>query len=572
MHLNVSMILIAVMLIVGCSPGAPSTASRQDAAPASTTPKQLAIAVSEDPGNMWDAVTGGGGSGVRQIGHTVNSFLATTSADGSPVPRLLAELPSVERGTWRASPDGRMETTLKLRPDARWHDGQAFTADDVVFSWQVNRDPDVPNSNQAVVRLISGMEVQDATTVVVRWSALYPFADRLGHRELFTLPRHLLEGPYQENKDTMLAQSYFSDDYVGLGPYRVTRWGRGSQLELAAFDGYFLGRPKIDSIRVQFIPDANTTVANMHARAIQFFLAPGGPDFEAMTLVKQDWESTGYGTGSIEVPRWRFIEPQKLLNPQPPDLADPRARQALLHAIDRAELARTVNGEYGQVADSWVHPGFRHYAQVQDAVTRYPYDPRRASALLGDLGWRRGADGVLEKDGGQRFALTIRTREDVKEALIIADNWKEIGVVGTYENQTPQELRDREARARYTGMDISRGSMPAATIIRSLASEQIPTADNRWSGSNRGGYASRAWDDLGARYLAELVEARQVQIERDLVRLLTAELPLMPLMYDPEIIVTGGGLTGVVVNTGTAHNGQIMHTWNVHEWDVRPRS
>jgi peptide/nickel transport system substrate-binding protein len=192
--------------------------------------------------------------------------------------------------------------------------------------------------------------------------------------------------------------------------------------------------------------------------------------------------------------------------------------------------------------------------------------------MLAELGWRMGADGVLEKDGSQRFALTIRTREDVKEALIIADNWKQIGVVGTYESQTAQELRDREARARYTGMDISRGSMPAATIIRSLASEQIPTAENRWAGSNRGGYANRQWDDLGMRYLTELVEARQVQIERDLVRLATVDLPLLPLVYDPEIVLTGGGLTGVMVSTGTSHNGQIMTTWNVHEWDIRSRS
>jgi peptide/nickel transport system substrate-binding protein len=244
----------------------------------------------------------------------------------------------------------------------------------------------------------------------------------------------------------------------------------------------------------------------------------------------------------------------------------------LLYAIDRQELARAIYGEFGQVADSWVHPGFKHHAQVQDAVTRYPYDPRRASALLAELGWRPGGDGVLEKDGGQRFAMTIRTREDVKEALIIADNWKQVGVVGTYESQTPQELRDREARARYSGMDISRGSMPAATIIRSLASEQIPTADNRWAGSNRGSYASRQWDDLGRQYLAELSEARQIQIERELVRLGTVDLPLMPLVYDPEITVYGGGLTGVAQITGTAHNGQIMHTWNVHEWDIRTRS
>jgi hypothetical protein len=76
---------------------------------------------------------------------------------------------------------------------------------------------------------------------------------------------------------------------------------------------------------------------------------------------------------------------------------------------------------------------------------------------------------------------------------------------------------------------------------------------------------------LGARYLSELTEAKQVEIERELGRVFTADLPLLPLMYEPEIIVKGGGLTGVSAITGTSHNGQIMHTWNMHEWDIQSR-
>jgi peptide/nickel transport system substrate-binding protein len=272
---------------------------------------------------------------------------------------------------------------------------------------------------------------------------------------------------------------------------------------------------------------------------------------------------------AVEVARWKFIEPQKGRLAQPPDLADQRARQALISAIDRAELARTSYGEYGQVADSFVHPGFRNYPQVQDAITRYAYDPNRSTALLGELGWRRGADSMLEKNG-QRFAVGIRDRDDEREALILADNWKQVGVVGNYEQQTPQELRDRALRAQYTGVDISRGSMPPLTIIRSLVSEQIPTAENRWAGSNRGNYANPAWDELGRRLLSAIDDSQRTEVEREMVRLLTADLPLLPLMYDPDMISMGGGLTGVVPATGAGYNGQIMHTWNVHEWDIRP--
>jgi hypothetical protein len=52
---------------------------------------------------------------------------------------------------------------------------------------------------------------------------------------------------------------------------------------------------------------------------------------------------------------------------------------------------------------------------------------------------------------------------------------------------------------------------------------------------------------------------------------LTSDLPLMPLRYHPEVVVMGGGLSGIIPSTGTAHNGQIVHTWNIHEWDMTPR-
>jgi peptide/nickel transport system substrate-binding protein len=215
-----------------------------------------------------------------------------------------------------------------------------------------------------------------------------------------------------------------------------------------------------------------------------------------------------------------------------------------------------------------VHPSFKQFPQIRDAISRYPFDQRRATALLNELGWQAGADGTLQK-GGQQFSLTIRDRDDPKQALIIQDFWKQVGIAARFEMQSNAELRDRQARAQFTGVEISRGSMPPMTIMRSLNSDAIPTPENRWAGSNRGGYANPAWDDLGKRLHSALDEPTRVAVERDMVRLLTAELPLLPLMYDPDIILSGGGLTGVKIATGTSHNGQIMRTWNVHEWDMR---
>src|SRR5713226_9035274 len=129
--------LIAVVG-AGCS-SAPTGSRAQGASGSGSSgqPKILVAAVNEDPKNWWEGVNGGGGGGSRELSHFVNQYLASIGPDGTPSPRLLAELPSVEKGTWRVLPDGTMETTYKLRPDAKWHDGTPFTADDVAFSWEV---------------------------------------------------------------------------------------------------------------------------------------------------------------------------------------------------------------------------------------------------------------------------------------------------------------------------------------------------------------------------------------------------------------------------------------------------
>jgi peptide/nickel transport system substrate-binding protein len=465
-----------------------------------------------------------------------------------------------------------METTYKLRSDVLWHDGTPFTASDVAFSLQVNRDPEVPNSNQDAVRLVDRWEVADDATVVVTWREIYAFADRFEHRELYPLPRHLLETSYtQGSKEAFLAHPYFSADFVGLGPFRVARWESGSHIDFAAFERYFLGRPRLDTIRVQFVPDPSTMLANLNARSLQVMMTLGGiPDFDSLMAVKRDWEASGYGTVLMDPISYRFVEPQKYgpHNPQPADLLDPRVRRALYHAIDRESLARLRFGDFGMVADSWVHPSFGHYRLVQDAITKYPFDPRRSLALMAEAGWRPGPDSVLEK-GGNRFTLTTRDLESETDPVVVAAHWKEIGVIGSYEIRTAANIRDRQDRATFTGVEVTQNPMAVAAATRRFATYNAPTAENRWTGTNRGGYSNREWDDLDLRVLTTLEERGRIELEREMLRIFTTELPAMPLYFRWDVVPIGNKLTGLVPNTGVAHRGFILHTWNVHEWDLR---
>src|SRR6266545_5249129 len=99
----VSMLVFSTLVLAACAPAGGGTtpggqSGQGSSAPAA--PQSLVAAINEDPRNFWDGINGGGGSGSREIGHMVNQYLANILPDGTAVPRLLAELPAVDKGTW----------------------------------------------------------------------------------------------------------------------------------------------------------------------------------------------------------------------------------------------------------------------------------------------------------------------------------------------------------------------------------------------------------------------------------------------------------------------------------------
>jgi peptide/nickel transport system substrate-binding protein len=347
----------------------------------------------------------------------------------------------------------------------------------------------------------------------------------------------------------------------------MVTWEHGAFMEMAANDNYFLGRPKIDRVKVLFIDDTNTMVANMWAGEVNIVLPTGGPDWDQLKDLKTQWQANSKGDVVIERVRWQFVEPQKGSLAQPTDLRDVRVRQALHMAINREELTRSLQGDQGGVAHNWVHPSFAQYAQVKDVTVEVPYDPRRATALLAEVGWTPGSDGVLMK-GGQRFTMQVRPGEArEKEATIIAQDWKAIGIDGQMEILSDALLRDAEARATYSGSSVNQNPMGGLSAVRRFATDQIPATANRWAGTNRGAFSSPAWDDIGLRLRTAIDDDQRLQLERELLRVFHSEVPAMALQYELQAVPVLG-IRGLQPITGTAHTGNIMHTWNAHEWDM----
>ena len=144
-------------------------------------------------------------------------------------------------------------------------------------------------------------------------------------------PRHLLEATYQEDKDQFNNSPFCADQYVSGGT-GSTRWDPCTEMDFRASDGFVFGKPPIDDLRIRFIQDPTTVVANMLSSDVDaaFFAAIGYP--QNLALEQAVWN------GKVEY--WacelRFLEFQQrdwgsLQRP----VLDPRIRKAVLHTIDR---------------------------------------------------------------------------------------------------------------------------------------------------------------------------------------------------------------------------------------------
>src|SRR5581483_10007449 len=130
-----------------------------------------------------------------------------------PVPRLAAEVPSLDDGTITVLPDGRMKVVYPLRRDVVWQDGVPFTADDMVFSVQFNSDKGLPNPESTASDLMDSAEAPDPYTFVVYFKGPYYQANVLGIRVFWPQPKHILGDAYEQYRTTGSADALINLPY-----------------------------------------------------------------------------------------------------------------------------------------------------------------------------------------------------------------------------------------------------------------------------------------------------------------------------------------------------------------------
>lgn len=471
--------------------------------------------------------------------------LTTTDENMNIVPLLAVEVPTLENGGVVLRPDGGMDVTWKLRPNVSWHDGVPFTSDDIKFTVEALNDPNYnPESTDGFDRIAS-VDTPDPLTAVVHYREVYaPYAIQFFRG---ALPRHILEG-----RDIDHATDY-NRNPLGTGPYRVAEWRTGEYILLERVPNYWRGDslPKIRRLLFKFLTNTNTRINQLKSGEVHLIgtvpldKAREVREIEGITLHRM----TGNSYELVNLNQRNF-----------PAFGDIRVRRAIMHAIDRDLMVRTILDGLAPV----VHGPIQSLSWAfTDDVRHYEYDPNRARELLEAAGWSdTDGDGIRERDG-RAFSFTLitqagfATRENI--AQTIQQQLRAVGLDMQIRLIDGTAISSFWFEGRFDAM-LHWWVMPAdPEMTLFFAGDRAPPAGrniNYFSHEQltRVLYASDRTVD---------VEERR-RLLHEAQRIIAEQLPEIPLYNVTRIDAVPANLVnfkGNPTNTGIF--------WNVHEWEIR---
>jgi peptide/nickel transport system substrate-binding protein len=566
--------LVLAGLMVSCAPTAGPTSQGSSAEPPRQS-RTLTVAHRHDPPTLAPKIAASNTGSTTRL---FNAGLTLIDAQGAPRPYLAAAVPELNSDAWRVSPDGRMETTYRLRDGLTWHDGAPLVASDFAFALGVYKDPSLGVFLRTPQNDIDSLTAPDPRTIVIQWRAPNAGAGSLGVAELDPLPAHVLDTPYvdfkegRSSEEQFLGNPFWTNDFVGAGPYRLERWERGVQLESVAFDGHALGRPKIDRLVVRIATEENTLLAAVLAGGQVDYTTSATLRFEHLLVLKREWESAGKGT-AVAVPG-----PAIFLNLQQkpeyvgdPALLDLRVRRALAHTLDRQALNEGVFDGFGIPTETLVPRTVPFFAEHERLMTRYPLDSNRARQQMSDAGFTRDSDGFFVNPQGRRVRVDFnsqRSPEIERMAAIQSDIWKRDGFDVQYQALNAELFAQLEVRHTVPGLGYSQGPSEAA-----FTASEIGTAATRWSGLNRTGWSHPEYERLFAAARATLDPVQRGSNVAQMMALITEHLPGYPLYFVLSVRTRVAGLEGPAdeneaVGFGTTSK-ETTDYWNVQDWTLR---
>ncbi|MDT8718002.1 ABC transporter substrate-binding protein [Clostridium sp. 19966] len=384
----ISVLLGAMVVLSACAANKTSDKTTKATVKSNT----FTYGIDGDPGNSVNVVTTSDRYGLMEI-KALYSPLYMYNAD--KIVYFLAE-------SMTPSSD-YLSYTAKLRKNVKWSDGQPFTADDVVFTYEQMLKES--NAGWAYSQLIfDGKPVKvekldDYTVKFTLPSPSIPAIELLGN--IFIMPKHVYDGESNIENSTKNAAP------VGTGPYKLAEYKAGQYVKFVKNNNYFLGAPKIDNVVFKIIGDANTAQLALQKGEIDA-LAVQPSDISKLSKDK-NLKTIPYNEGRIAYAAFN-------LNSKA--VQDKNVRQAILYALNRSEIinASFVSENYAKPAYTFLPNESKYHT---DNVEKYATDANKSKQLLS----KAGVSSVSVK-----IAYAGNNVPQQKQAAIMQQELKAVGI------------------------------------------------------------------------------------------------------------------------------------------------
>lgn len=434
--------------------------------------------------------------------------------------------------------------TFNLRQGVLFHDGEAFTSEDVKYSMEYYGNPDNAATIGSEYDSVESVETPDDYTVVV--TLKQPNAAFL----TVTATNLIVPAHYHSE----VGEAVYKTAPIGTGPFKLKEWRAAEFTELEAFDDHFRGRPNIDFLRLDVVPEPSV-------RAIA--LETGDADSSVWPLLSEDnirfAEDSNFTTFRTPTAAVNHFP----LNNQMAPLNEKEVRQAMLYAIDRQQVIDDVFSGAATIADTNLTPALEFWHNPN--TKKYEYSPETAMELLDEAGWVMGDDGIREKDGERlSFTCTIITGDQARrpEAEMVQQFLNEVGI----------EMILEEAPVSAILEGLRNGTMQASlfnwTYGGSGGSGDPETSVTLRSdgGNNFSSFHNDRVDELLDAGLVESDPDKRQAIYYEIQDIVAEEVPFLFMMYWDGFNVFSGRVKGL---PETALNGDNLYKkaylWSIEE-------
>jgi len=495
--------------------------------------------------------------------------LAGWDKEGNLVPQLAAEVPTKANGG--LSEDGK-SVVWKLKQGVKWHDGKPFSADDVVFTWEYAKDPATAAYTSGAYTNITVEKVDDFTVKVLFKEPTPFWADPFVGVAGMIIPKH----HFGEYKGAKSREAPANLKPVGTGAYKFVEFKPGDIIRAERNPDYHVkNQPHFDTLEVKGGGDAVSA-----ARAV---LQTGEYDYAWDTLVEEDvlkrMETGGRGKVSVAVAGdiefitlnttdpWTEVDGERSsVKTKHPTLSDPAVRQAINLLIDRDSIQKFIYGRAGIATASFVNQP----KQFKSEKLKYEFSIAKANQILDEAGWKKGSDGIREKDGKKLkyvFQTSINAPRQKVQA-IIKQACQKAGIDLELKSVTASvffssDVANPDTYTKlYTDIEMYTTTQPQPDperFLNQFTSWEVASKENKWLGRNVSRYTDPEADKAYRAAQKELDPAKRAALLIRVNEIFCEANVILPVLSRTKVVTAAQ-------NLAIDHSGWDVDTWNLAAW------